>query len=253
MNHFFRPYIFLIVFLLFVSHSISGQSILLKLKSPLLFKGDSVTAYRDPAVLYYNKTFFLFFTLVEVEKDGKVFSYAATSSSKDLTNWTAPRKITPRDQKLNYGSPGNIIRYKNEWILCLQTYPRPDLYITQPVRYGNGTARVYTIRSKDLVNWDPPEILMVKGNDIPVEKMGRMIDPYLIGDKDIKGKYWCFYKQNGVSMSYTYDLKNWTFFGNVESGENVCVLSENNEYILFHSPSNGIGIKKSKDLKNWET
>ena len=137
--------------------------------------------------------------------------------------------------------------------VCKHIPRAPDLYITQPVRYGDGTARVYTMRSKDLVNWDPPEILMVKGNDIPVEKMGRMIDPYLIGDKNIKGKYWCFYKQNGVSMSYTYDLKNWTFSGNVEAGENVCVLSENNEYILFHSPSNGIGIKKSKDLKNWET
>ena len=78
-----------------------------------------------------------------------------------------------------------------------------------------------------------------------------MIDAYLVEDKDEKGKYWCFYKQRGVSMSYSTDLQNWTFFGFTDAGENTTVLTENNEYILFHSPSNGIGIKKSKDLKNW--
>ena len=81
--------------------------------------------------------------------------------------------------------------------------------------------------------------------------MGRMIDPYLLEDKDVKGKWWCFYKQNGVSMSYSYDLQNWSFFDSKKSGENVYVLIENNEYILFHSPPNGIAIKRSKDLKTW--
>ncbi len=79
-----------------------------------------------------------------------------------------------------------------------------------------------------------------------------MIDPYLLEDKDEKGRYRCFYKQRGVSMSWSYDLQNWTFHGNTDAGENVCVLVENDEYILFHSPGNGIGILKSKDLENWE-
>jgi len=219
----------------------------------VLFKGDSVTAYRDPAVLYHDKTFYLFFTLVEIENDGKIFSYTATSSSRNLNNWTTPKKITPRDQKLNYCSPGNIIRFDDEWILCLQTYPRPDLHSSQPVRYGDESARIYIMRSKDLIKWGNPEILMVKGNDVPVEKMGRMIDPFIIEDREEKGKLWCFYKQNGVSMSYTYDLKNWTFQGITESGENVCLLIENDKYTLFHSPSNGIGIKISKDLDKWKT
>lgn len=81
--------------------------------------------------------------------------------------------------------------------------------------------------------------------------MGRMIDPYLLEDKDESGKWWCFYKQNGVSMSFSYDLVNWNFFGHTESGENVSVLVENNEYLLFHSPSNGIGLKRSNNLINW--
>jgi sucrose-6-phosphate hydrolase SacC (GH32 family) len=229
----------------------SAQQKFNKLKSPLIFKGDSVTAYRDPAILYHNRIFHLFFTLVEVEGDGKVFSYTARSSSKDLLKWSLPVKLTPRDQTLNFCSPGNIIRVRDEWILCLQTYPRPGQMITQPVRYGDQSARIFIMRSNDLENWSEPEILMVKGNDVPVPEMGRMIDPYLLEDKDEKGRYWCFYKQRGVSMSYSYDLKNWTFHGFTDAGENVTVLIENDEYLMFHSPSNGIGMKRSSDLKEW--
>jgi hypothetical protein len=242
----------LLAMFLMVTLEVCGQTMLKKLKSPVIFSGDSVTAYRDPAILYHNKTFYLFFSLVEVEQDGKVFSYTATSKSRDLRRWSKPVKITPRDQSLDFCSPGNVLRFGDEWVLCLQTYPRPGLYINQ-VKYGDATARIYTMKSKDLISWSSQEIIKVKGNDIAVQDMGRMIDPYLVEDKDEKGKYWCFYKQRGVSMSYSHDLVNWTFFGSTESGENTCVLTENDEYILFHSPSNGIGIKKSGDLKTWKT
>lgn len=95
-------------------------------------------------------------------------------------------------------------------------------------------------------------MIKVKGNEVPIADMGRMIDPYIIEDKDAKGKYWCFYKQNGVSLSYSYDMENWTFFGSTKSGENVCVITEGLEYMLFHSPQNGIGIKTSNYLINWK-
>jgi len=241
---------FLLVFC--VNIAVLAQVDLQMLKSPILFKGDSVTAYRDPAVLFDNGTFHMWFTLVEIEPDGKIYSYTAQSQSKDLLNWSNPIKITPRDQKLNYCSPGNVFRFNEEWILCLQSYPRPNYYLKDHPRYGDKSARVFIMRSKDLQKWSDPEIMMVKGPDVPIEEMGRMIDPYLIEDKDESGKWWCFYKQNGVSMSYSYDLQNWTFFGHTESGENVCVLTENDEYILFHSPHNGIGIKRSKDLRTWQ-
>lgn len=242
-----------IVFLLLVVASVVAQAQpkLNKMKSPVIFQGDSVTAYRDPAILFHKGTFILFFTLVEIEEDGKVFSYTAKSSSRDLRKWSFPVKLTPRDQNLNFSSPGNIIRFGDEWVLCLQTYPRADQLITDPVRYGDQSARIYIMRSRDLVNWDDPEILMVKGNDVPVQEMGRMIDPYLLEDKDEKGKYWCFYKQRGVSMSFSNDLVNWTFYGYTDAGENTTVLVENNKYIMFHSPANGIGMKTSSDLRAW--
>ncbi|MCC8096431.1 MAG: hypothetical protein LIP05_14470 [Tannerellaceae bacterium] len=235
---------------LFLSCTLQAQEPLAGLSSPILFKGDERTAYRDPAVLFHNNRFYLFYTYVTIESDS-IFQYTALSESGNLTDWTPPRILTPRDQRLNYSSPGNIIRFRDEWILCLQTYPRPDYTVDQMPRFGTGDARIFIMRSKDLVNWSEPELLPVKGN-IPEKEMGRMIDPYLIEDKDHPGKWWCFYKQNGVSMFYTTNFKDWTFHGYTESGENVCVLNENGEYILFHSPKNGIAMKKSKNLSDWE-
>lgn len=245
---------FLIIILIlgFTNSPQAQGKLLLGLQSPIVFKGDEQTAYRDPAVLFYKHKIYLFFTLVRSENDGKVYSYIALSSTKDLKKWSAIKILTARDQTLDYCSPGNVLRYKNEWMLCLQTYPRPDYRIEQMPRFGNGNARLYIMRSKNLKSWNLPELLKVKGPDVSFAQMGRMIDPYLLEDKDEKGKWWCFYKQNGVSMSYSYDMKNWKYFGHTESGENTCILVENNEYILFNSPKNGIAIKRSSDLKNWK-
>jgi hypothetical protein len=245
---------FFLIFSFLLCNSVSNaQNIDLKLlRSPVIFKGNETLAYRDPAVLYHNKSFFLFFTLTEIDPDGRIFSYTATSKSADLVHWTSPRKLTVKDQNLDFSSPGNIIRFRDEWLLCLQTYPRPGYIVEQMPKYGNQSARLFIMRSQDLQNWSEPELLKVKGPDVSEFEMGRMIDPYLMQDKDKPGKYWCFYKQNGVSMSFTYDFKNWIFFGHTESGENSCVLTDHNQYILFHSPSNGIGIKRSDDLKTWK-
>jgi len=105
--------------------------------------------------------------------------------------------------------------------------------------------------SKDLVEWSEPELLRVKGPAVPRASMGRMIDPYLLKDKDVPEKWWCLYKQNGVSLSWSLDLKSWTYAGRYDSGENVCVLVDDSEYVLFHSPRNGIGVKRSPDLDTW--
>lgn len=248
MNKLFKLFCMILLF----CSDVTAQNICLKkLKSPILFAGNDTTAYRDPAILYHDGTFYLFFSLMEIEPDGRIYSFTALSKSTDLIRWTTPRKLTVKDQNLDYSSPGNVIWFQNEWILCLQTYPRPNYTVDQMPRYGNSSARLFIMRSKDLEKWSEPELIKVKGPNVPVAEMGRMIDPYLLQDKDDFTKYWCFYKQNGVSISYTTDFKNWTYFGQTESGENTCVLTENNQFVLFHSPSNGIGIKKSDNLKIW--
>ena len=194
---------------------------------------------------YHDGLFRMFHTRVHAESDGIYHSFTAVTESRDLVNWSEPKLLTPKDRRLNYSSPGDVIRYGGEWVLCLQTYPmRGD-------SFGDDTARIFLMRSDDLAHWSEPELIPVKGPDVPEAEMGRMIDPYLLEDKDIPGRWWCFYKQNGASMSYTDDFKTWTYMGSIDCGENVCALVEDDEYILFHSLRNGIGIKRSKDMAYW--
>jgi Glycosyl hydrolases family 43 len=243
----------ILALILFASMSAFGQKVnFKKLTSPILFKGDSVTAYRDPMAILHKGIFYLYFTLTEIEPTGNIYMYLALSKSKDLVHWSPVQKLTPKDQNLNYSSPGNIIRYKGKWLICLQTYPRPNYTIQQMPRYGTADARLFTMSSTDLENWSAPKILKVKGDTVAIENMGRMIDPYLVEDKSEKGKWWVFYKQNGASRSFSYDLEHWTYQGHIPAGENICILTERGNYFMFHSPKNGIGIKKSNDLATWQ-
>ena len=217
-----------------------------QIPGPVLLRGDHRIAYRDPAAIYHEGTFRVWFSLVDREPDGRCFWYTAISRSRDLIQWSPPERVTPRDQSLNYSSPGNVIRFGGRWHLCLQTYPTPNSEV-----HGTQAARVFMMTSDDLERWDEPRLMRVKGPDVPEGDMGRMIDPYLAQDKDEPGKWWCFYKQNGASMSYSYDLETWAYFGRVEAGENVCVLVEDDEYVLIHAPRNGVGFKRSRDLMHW--
>ncbi len=219
------------------------------IESPIVLQGDSNQAFRDPAVHYHNGVFRLFYTYWLKDADGKRYSYTAVSKSCDLKSWTKPRIITPKDLNLNFSSPGNVVRYGDEWILCYQTYPTPE-----GQKYGNDDCRLWITRSKDLEHWGPPEMLMVKGPDVAVEDMGRLIDPYLVQDKDEPGKWWCFFDDNAANLSYSYDLKTWTYFKRMPCGENPCVLVEDDEYILIYDPKNegrGAGIMRSKDMVHW--
>jgi len=216
-----------------------------KIKSPIILGGSDKSAYRDPTVYYENGKFYLFCTYVECFDDGP-FLTTVESVSDDLINWTTPREITPRDRSLNFSSPGNIVKYEGAYYLCVQTYCREN-----GEKYGNERSRLYTMRSCDLVNWEHPELIRVKGN-VPIENMGRMIDPFIVNDMNDPKKWWCLYKQNGVSMSYSYDMKNWTYHGKTECGENVCVLYDNDSYLIFHSPKNGIGMLRTKDFVSFE-
>lgn len=216
-----------------------------RIMSPILLQGDSKTAYRDPAVWFENGNFYLFFTLVETEPDGKVYLYLATTETRDFLSFTPVRKLTPRDQKLNFSSPGNIIFSDGKYYLCCQTYCREN-----GEKFGNANSRIWLLTSTDLKHWSKPELIRVKGDDVPVENMGRMIDPYLI-QNDV-GEWFCFFKQNGVSYSSSNDLKHWKFLGSTDCGENVCIIRDGGKYRLWHSPANGIGEKISDDLIHWK-
>ncbi|MHC4363831.1 MAG: hypothetical protein ACYSTZ_13490, partial [Planctomycetota bacterium] len=130
-----------------------------------------------------------------------------------------PKILTPKDLNLNFSSPGNVVRVGYEWLMCYQTYPT-----RKGEEYGNKNCRVWITRSPDLEVWSEPEMLMVKGPNVPVEKMGRLIDAYLIEDKDEPGKWWCFFDDNAANMSFSHNLKTWTYFNRIPAGENPCVI-----------------------------
>lgn len=216
------------------------------MSSPILLEGDHRRAFRDPCALYQDGIWWLYYTLVETEEDGRVFMYTAMSQSTNLRQWSEPLLLTPRDQHLNFSSPGNLIRIDNRWRMCLQSYPRPH-----GEKYGNGDCRIWMMESEDLINWTTPKLLRVKGDQVAVEEMGRMIDPYFIENAGKPGEWFCFYKQNGVSLSKTDDFQQWTYCGNASAGENVCIIRHQEAYVMFHSPENGIGVMRSPDLVHW--
>lgn len=228
----------------------SGRIDLQAITSPVVLKGNAREAYRDPAACYYDGVLRLFYTYWLKDPDGYRYCYTAVSKSRDLIHWTKPHIITSKDLNLNFSSPGNVIRYGDEWILCYQTYPTPD-----GRKYGNEDCRIWITRSEDLENWSTPEMLMVKGPNVPAEDMGRLIDPYLVEDKDVPGKWWCFFDDDAANISYSYDLKRWTYFKRMPCGENPCVLIDNDEYVLIYDPKDegrGAGMKRSKDMVHWQ-
>ena len=228
--------------------ALTAQVDLSRLQTPILFAGDARTAYRDPAVYFHDGTFYLYMTYGSDAADGRTFWQTAWSKSKDLVTWTAPRCFTPKDLAQNFSSPGDIVRDGDDFVLCLQTYPTPQA----GQKYGDEHSRIWIRRSHDLENWGPPQLLRVQGPTVPPEKMGRIIDPYLLKDKDDPGKWWCLYKYQGkVCASWSRDLAGWTPAGAGPGGENPCVIVERGEYVLFHAPSNGIGVSRSADMKTW--
>ncbi len=217
-----------------------------RIKSPVVLAGDEKTAYRDPAAFYENGRFYLFCTKVDCCVGGPYMTTVETVS-EDLVHWSEPREITPRDRSKNFSSPGNVIRTADgAYLLCLQTYCREN-----GEKYGNERSRLWTMRSENLADWEEPVLLRVKG-DVPEEEMGRMIDPCLVEDVREKGKWWCLYKQRGMSLSYSYDLKNWIYHGRVDCGENVCAIREGEGLRIYHSPQNGIGMLRTKDMVHFE-
>ena len=213
-----------------------------------IFKGTAELAYRDPACIYVDGTFYLFMTISR-KSDGYMYNTLGLSESRDLIRWTEPRSITVTDRTQNYCSPGNILRVGDEYWICVTSYPMPDPYEVRS--YATDDARLFFIKTKDFQSFSAPELILAKG-DTPREAMGRMIDPYIFRDRDDDGLYHLFFKQNGVSHAHSRDLIHWEYDGRMNGGENACVVLHDGLYYLIHSPENGIGLKVSKDLTAWE-
>ena len=215
-----------------------------------IFTGNKTYAYRDPACIYARGMYNLFFTLSQKE-NGYMYNFVAMSQSRDLKNWSEPRILTPKDKSLNFTSPGSILKVGDEYVITVCSYPMPKPYAEYP--YADDSARIYTMRTKDFVEFTYPQIIMAKA-DTSVAEMGRMIDAFIFEDKDEDGRYHMFFKQDGkIAVSHSDNLADWNFEGVADGGENPCVIVKDNFYYLIYSPNeDGIAFKRSCDLKTWE-
>jgi hypothetical protein len=247
-----------LLFLLFLvavpPHCPAQGSLLAGLSSPILLAGNATTAYRDPLLVRIRGRFMLFYSYVLTDPGQRVYWYTAWSSSADLRHWTSPHIFTAKSQNLNYSSPGSLTQIGKDWVLTLQTIPMNGVRMTDPkVRYPEDAARIWTMRTRDFIHWSAPELLRVKGPEVAQQDMGKMIDPFLLADKDIPGRWWCFFKQKGhVFASTSTDLKTWKFHPDpIAEGENPEVIVDRGDYVMFYSPGNGTGVLRSHDGVQW--
>ncbi len=227
--------------------------LLLELKSPVILKGDGHTAFRDPLLAYNNGRFYLFYSYVREEEDHLIYWYVGESTSRDLQHWSKPRVLTPKGQNLNYASPGSLTRVGGEWVLCFDSYPIVGMHRGDPLRFARGGSHLFLSRSRDLTHWSAPEVIRIDGPEVSPKQMANQIDPFIFPDKDVKGKWWCFYKEGGaIHSAWSMDLKTWTpQEGTIVRGENPDVLVQKSGYVLFYAPQNGIGVLRSSNLKTW--
>lgn len=222
--------------------------------------------FRDPTAIFHNGHCYCFYSYVESDDDGWTYFRLGLSISDDLVHWDGPHLLTPADRRYNYSSPGCIIRHGSEFVMCIQTYPTMG---NEPHQVcGNKSSRIHLIRSKDLIHWSQPELMRVHGDDVAVEDMGRMIDPYIVQNVHDPERYLVFYKQHpkyiissrtdtGYPVEYmcfssTRDLDHFQYEGYVECGENVCVIPWEDGYRIYNSPQNGIACLLTKDFISYE-
>ncbi len=210
----------------------------------IIFKGNDRYAYRDPACIFNDGVCHLFFTVSEKD-GGYMYNRIAHSESRDLLSWTEPVILTEKNAALNYCSPGNIIEHDGRYIMCFCSYPMP--YPFAENFCADESARLFTMETEDFITYTEPKLLNPKSGT-PCEDIGRMIDPYIL-ERD--GVYTLFFKQNGISMSISRDLEEWSYVGYTEGGENACVIEHEDKYLLIHSPKNGIAVMSSDDLSGW--
>ncbi|MBS1816251.1 MAG: hypothetical protein JSS87_15380 [Acidobacteria bacterium] len=241
--------------LITVSAHAADTNLLTKIRSPIILKGDAHHAFRDPILARVNGKFMLIYSYVVTDPDQRVYWYTAWSTSSDFQHWTAPYIFTPKSQDLNYSSPGSLTRIGNEWVLTLQTIPMNNVRLTDPppIHWPEEHSRLFTMRTRDFKTWSKPELIRVKGPNVAEKDMGKMIDPFLIADKDHPGHWRIFFKQNGhLFQSTSPDLKTWTFHPEpIAKGENPEVIVDHGDYLLFYSPENGTGVLRSHDGITW--
>ena len=226
-----------------------------KITNPFLDTEPEVSV-RDPLLVYHDGIFRCFYSGVE-HKQGVFSFHMEAVESKDLVHWSKPKRLTTPD--LGFSSPGNVMKRGDDWYLILQTYPTPPGAVN-----ATEDARLWYMKSRDLVRWDEPVCLNPEGAKVNWSESKRQIDPCIV---EHDGKYWCLYKTSGAfGLLVSDDFRNWREAspdrpvlraedtpGN-NTVENPCVVRDGDDFVMIFAPckkGRGIGLARSRDLLHW--
>ena len=143
--------------------------------SPIIVRGTPEVAHRDPAIHYHDGVFRVFYglaRLMDPPEQGRVTFQLAVIESTDLIHWSEPRTLTPLDDDLNLTDPGNVVRFRDEWIMTVENYRTPF-----SPSGGQETTRCWLMRSDDLETWSEPELMLLKGPEVSDAQMERVSAP----------------------------------------------------------------------------
>ena len=150
------------------------------ISNPVISRGANEAA-RDMALFYEGGTLYCFYS--SVTKDQQRYQWCLeVTETTDCVNWSPPRRLTTSE--LNFSSPGNIIRHQNEYVMCVQSYPSE-----RGVGCGSEAARLWLMRSKDLISWDEPKPMRPEGCQANWTESHRQIEPYLWNLKEDSGAF----------------------------------------------------------------
>lgn len=224
-----------------------------KIKNPV-FSLEKIHA-RDPAVLVTNNLIYLFLTYFDPEK---ITWHIGMTTTEDFLHFSGISIISPE----GYASPGNVIKVKDEWVICYQQYREFPHYICLS-------------RSKDLINWSKPYKIFNTSSENKWNIDKRVIDPYIV---EWEGIYYLFYtgstrwgKKSGhnlIGVACSKDLENWQDISldrpvigvyypweEPDGNENNCVIRYKDKWFMLYSASltnQKIAYAVSDDLVNWE-
>jgi hypothetical protein len=225
------------------------------ISNPVISRGANEAA-RDMAIFYEGGTLYCFYS--SVTEDQQRYQWCLeVAETTDCVNWSPPRRLTTSE--LNFSSPGNIIRHQNEYVMCVQSYPSKG-----GVGCGSEAARLWLMRSKDLVSWDEPKPMRPEGCQANWTESHRQIDPYIV---EFEGRFWCFSKTSGqFGLLVSEDLEAWEeaspdapALGQSDTPggakiENPCAVRIDTGFAMFFSrcgEPRKIGVAYSENLLHW--
>ena len=105
--------------------------------------------------------------------------YAFNYPVKQSNSYSPPNSysVTPYNMTSGFPAPTYRLLFEawrapqagadGEWLLTCQTYPIVNFRRGDKLRFADDRARLFIMRSKDLVTWGQPELIKVKGPDVP--------------------------------------------------------------------------------------